>query len=138
VTDGPQPVFFLDRNLGRKTVPALLRDAGFHVEVMDDHFAPETRDEAWLQEVGKLGWFAVTLDAKIRYRRREQEAIRRFNVGLFLLVRWKGSTAATMAQALIRARGKMLRVVLTSPRPFIAKVHGDGRVTIWLAWPATD
>lgn len=135
MTDGSEPVFFLDRNLGRKTVPALLRSAGFRVEVMDDHFAPDTRDEVWLEAVGKCAWFALTLDSKIRYRRAEQDAVRRFRVGLFLLVRWKGSTAATMAEALIRAKARMMRVVRKNPRPFIAKVHGDGRVTVWLEWP---
>lgn len=132
MTDGPEPVFFLDRNFGRKTVPGILRDAGFTVEVMDDHFAPDTADEVWLERVGRRGWFAVTLDERIRYRRAEQEAVRRFSVGLFLLVRWKASKAADLAGALVNARVGMLRVASRQQRPFIAKVYSDGRVSMWL------
>ncbi|HQT95107.1 MAG: hypothetical protein B7Z61_08165 [Acidobacteria bacterium 37-71-11] len=132
MTDGPDPVFFLDRNLGRKTVPTLLRDAGLVVEVMDDHFAPDTPDEVWLEEVGNRGWFVVTLDEKIRYRRGEQDAVRRFDVGLFLLVRWKGSTGLGYAAALLKAKKALLRLTVRQERPFIAKVYGDGRVSLWL------
>ncbi len=39
-----------------------------------------------------------------------------------------------MAQALIRAMPKMLRLVAKQDRPFIAKVHGDGRVAVWLTF----
>lgn len=130
----PLPVFFLDRNLGSKTVPAALREAGVSVEVADDHFQRDARDEAWLAEVGQRGWYVITLDERIRYRRLEQQAVRDHRVGLFVLVRWKGSTGATMAQALIRAMPKMLRLVARQDRPFIAKVHGDGRVAVWLTF----
>lgn len=130
----PLPVFFLDRNFGSKTVPAALREAGIPVEVADDHLPRDARDEAWLAEVGERGWYVITLDAKIRYRRLEQRAVRDHSVGLFVLVRWKGSTGATMAQALIRAIPKMLRLVAKQDRPFIAKVHGDGRVAVWLTF----
>lgn len=132
MTDEPEPVFFLDRNFGRKTVPQILRDAGFTIEVMDDHFARDTADEVWLEQVGRRGWFAVTLDEKIRYRRAEQEAVRRFRVGLFLLVRWKASRAEDLARALVKARVAMLRVARRQQRPFIAKVYSDGRVSVWL------
>jgi len=94
VSDGPEPVFFLDRNLGRKTVPTELRKNGFLVEVMDDHFTADTPDEVWLEAVGKRGWFVVTQDQKIRYRQREQEAVQHFEVGLFVLLHWKGSTGS--------------------------------------------
>ncbi len=134
MSDAPEPVFFLDRNFGSKTVPAALREAGFTVEVMDDHFPPETEDRVWLQAIGRRGRFAITLDEKIRYRRAEQAAVRQHKVGLFLLVRWKGSTGSSMAAALVKARAAMLRIANRVPRPFIAKVYGDGRVTVWLQW----
>ena len=134
MSDGSEPVFFLDRNLGRKTVPTVLRNAGFVVEVMDDHFAPDTPDEVWLEQTGKRGWFVVTLDEKIRYRRGEQRAVRRFRVGLFLLVRWKGSTGVALAEALISAKKAMLRLAASERRPFIAKVYADGRVKLWLGF----
>ena len=128
------PVFFLDRNLGRKIVPKLLREAGFVVEPQDDHFAQDTTDEVWLKEVGKRGWFVITLDERIRYRKLEQEAVRRHRVGMFLLVRWKGSTGVALAEALARAKKAILRIAAKQRRPFIAKVYGDGRVSLWLTF----
>ncbi len=132
MSDGPDPVFFLDRNFGRKTVAAALREVGFRIEVQDDHFAQDTPDEVWLSEVGRRHWFVLTRDERIRYRRLEQEAVRRFRVGMFLLVHWKRSTGQTMAAALIKAKPAIMRFAAKQRRPFIAKVYSDGRVRLWL------
>lgn len=134
MSHGSDPVFFLDRNFGRKTVAAALRKAGFRIEVQDDHFAQDTTDEVWLKEVGKRGWFVITLDERIRYRKLEQEAVRRHRVGMFLLVRWKGSTGLALAEALTSAKKAMLRLAAKERRPFIAKIYGDGRVSLWLTF----
>jgi PIN like domain len=131
VTPDHSPVFFLDRNLGRNIVAAALRDVGMLVEVQDDHFAHDTTDEVRLAEVGKRGWFVITLDERIRYRKVELEALRYHRVGAFLLVRWRGSTAVGLADALIHARAAMLRLTSKRRRPFIAKVYGDGKATLW-------
>jgi len=49
----PEPlVFFIDRSLGRKIVAQALREVGETVEIHDDHFAPDAKDEVWLVEVG--------------------------------------------------------------------------------------
>lgn len=55
-----QPVFFLDRNLGRSVVAEALREAGAHVEVHNEHFAQDERDDVWLDAVGARGWIVVT------------------------------------------------------------------------------
>jgi hypothetical protein len=55
VTRKPEPVFFLDRNFGRRFVPDALRQAGYSVEAMDDHFPPDTADEFWLRQAGERG-----------------------------------------------------------------------------------
>jgi hypothetical protein len=80
-----QVVFFVDRSLGRKRFPAPLRDAGFIVEIHDDHFAPDAEDEVWLAEIGKRGWVAITKDERIRYRAIEREALMRARVRAFIL-----------------------------------------------------
>jgi hypothetical protein len=41
------PTFFLDRSLGKNLVAEALRTAGVQVEVHDDHFAPDAKDEDW-------------------------------------------------------------------------------------------
>jgi len=46
----------------------VLRDAGLDVEIHDDHFAPDAKDEEWLSAVGRKQWIVVTRDERIRYR----------------------------------------------------------------------
>ena len=72
----PEPfVFFIDRSLGRKIVAQALREIGETVEVHDDHFAPDAKDEDWLVKVGKRGWIVLTKDDRIRYRVTERTAL---------------------------------------------------------------
>src|SRR6266508_235906 len=87
----PEPlVFFIDRALGRKIVAQALRQIGETVEIHDDHFAPDAKDEDWLFEVGKRGWIVLTKDDRIRYRVTERTAIVSARVRAFVLT----STAA--------------------------------------------
>ncbi len=65
-------VFFLDRNLGKYTIAEALRQAGANVEIHDDHFQSDAKDEEWLGEVGRRGWIILTNDKKIRYRSNER------------------------------------------------------------------
>lgn len=46
----PKPVFFTDRDLGKK-FPEILRGAGLKVERHADHFRQDTPDAEWLQEI---------------------------------------------------------------------------------------
>src|SRR5437899_2965793 len=71
----PEPiVFFIDRSRGRKIVAQALRDVGATVEIHDDHFPPDAKDEVWLTEVGRRGWVVLTKDDRIRYRLTERTA----------------------------------------------------------------
>ena len=68
-------IFFIDRSLGKKIVAQALRDSGETVEIHDDHFLPDAKDEDWLVEVGSRGWIVLTKDDRIRYRVTERTAI---------------------------------------------------------------
>ncbi|WP_243031027.1 hypothetical protein [Thermus altitudinis] len=46
------PTYFCDRNLGRK-FPLHLRQLGLTVELHDDHFSQEERDEIWIPQVSR-------------------------------------------------------------------------------------
>ena len=82
----PEPsVFFIDRSLGKKIVAQALRDIGETVEIHDDHFAPDAKDEDWLVEVGKRGWIVLTKDDRIRYRATERTALASARVRAFVL-----------------------------------------------------
>jgi hypothetical protein len=72
----PEPlVFFVDRSLGRHIIPNALRDAGALVELHDDHFSQDAKDQVWLAEVGKRGWVVLTKDKRLRYRALETNAL---------------------------------------------------------------
>jgi hypothetical protein len=44
-------IFFVDRPLGRKIVPAALRNAGEEVRIHDEHFPQDAKDEIWLATI---------------------------------------------------------------------------------------
>jgi len=85
------PRFFIDRNLGSKQLPRALRDAGWDVVTMADHYGELTgqriTDTAWLALAGTQGWPVLMKDKRIRYRALEQEALRANGVKAFGLSR---------------------------------------------------
>jgi hypothetical protein len=68
-------IYFIDRSIGKKIFPGILREAGILVEVHDDHFAQDEEDAIWIPEVAKRGWISVTTDKRIRTRPQEKQAV---------------------------------------------------------------
>lgn len=101
----PEPRFFIDRSLGRIAVPRMLRDAGWDVITLAEHYGtPQDQiipDHEWIQEAAVRGWPILMKDKRIRYRPVEIRAVREFKAICFVATR-----------GVIRARG--LRP--TSPR----------------------
>src|SRR6059058_3642348 len=95
--------FFLDRQLGRYKMAAVLRAAGLHVEVHDDHFQQDALDPEWLAAVGERKWIVVTRDERIRYRVAEKQAIRRAKVRAFVLTAQGNLRAEMLAEIFLRA-----------------------------------
>ncbi len=58
-----------------KQFPNLLLQAGLTIEKHADHFADIAKDEEWLTEVGRHGWYAITHDQRIRYKPNEKAAV---------------------------------------------------------------
>ena len=101
-----------------------------HVEVHDDHFAPDTPDAAWLRVVGERGWVVLTKDERIRRRPLEREALLTAGVRAFALTA-RRLTGPEMGQAFARARGAMENLLRRRrQRPFIATVTRHGRVHV--------
>jgi predicted nuclease of predicted toxin-antitoxin system len=106
-----------------------LRAAGAQVEVHDDHFAPNAKDEEWIQEIGKRGWMVITKDKWIRYRTPERVALITGGVQAFVLT--GGSmTAQQMGVIFVKALRKINRLSQKERGPFIARVGRDGSVSI--------
>ena len=123
--------FFIDRALGKHAVASALRVAGARIELHDEHFAPDARDEDWLIEVGRRGWAVLTKDKRFHNRVLELTAIARSQARVFKL------TAGTlqgpeMAAIFVKALKKMQRICISNPAPFIAIVTRNGRTAIIL------
>lgn len=102
------PHFFVDRSLGAVQVPQLLRDAGWTLTTLTEHYG-KPADEAvadvdWLSVCGEQGWPVLMKDDKIRYRTAEREALIQAGVTAFCLA--SGNLrSADMAEIFIRHQG---------------------------------
>jgi predicted nuclease of predicted toxin-antitoxin system len=123
------PVFFIDRALGNKDVPGILRNEGFLVEIHSDHFSHDAPDIEWLAAVGKRDWVVLSKDKKIRTRRLEREALLNANVAAFILTSGR-ITGEDMGRAFVKAHSLMLKFLSEHQRPFIAAVTRDGEVKL--------
>jgi len=136
----PEPVFFTDRDLGKK-FPEILRAAGLKVERHVDHFRHDTSDEEWLREIGGRGWIAVTHDGRIRYKPNELATVMQHGVALLVVV--GHAPYPELAQAFVATQPRILNFIERHEPPYIAKVYrpspGDiandpsalGRIELW-------
>jgi predicted nuclease of predicted toxin-antitoxin system len=121
--------FFLDRNLGKQTIAAALRQAGVDVQIHDDPFRQDATDVEWLREVGRHGWIVLTKDKGIRHRSHERVALLQAGVRAFVLVAGNLS-GQEMAEVFVKALPAIRRFVAQHNPPFIAKVTRSGAVSM--------
>ena len=119
----------MERSLGKKKVADALRRAGVAVQVHEDHFSTDARDEEWLNEVGRRGWIVLTKDRHIRYRKPEINALLKAAVAAFVLT-GGNLTGDEMAAIFVRALPRISRLVLAQRPPFIAKITKAGAVSL--------
>ncbi|HZR92754.1 MAG TPA: hypothetical protein VFA44_10180 [Gaiellaceae bacterium] len=133
MSHSPQQLeFFLDRSLGRHRVAEALRAAGWtlrtHHEVYGDR-DEEVPDIEWLELCGRENLPVLTKDRRLRYRRAEIQAIRRFGVRAFVLT--GGSlTAAEQAARFDRSRAR-IEEACAAAGPFVYAVHAERIVRIF-------
>jgi predicted nuclease of predicted toxin-antitoxin system len=121
-----EPIFFLDRNLGKK-ISALIAAAGCRVEVHDDHFAHDAADEEILREIGKSKWIFLTKDRRIAYNL--IEVIGLLESGSPAFVFTAGSvTSEELGKAFATALPDIKRFLSKFSWPFIATITLTGRV----------
>lgn len=124
-----RPTFFIDRCLGRNAFPRPLIDAGLLVELHDDHFASDCRDEEWLGEVGRRGWIVITRDLRIRYRAVEREAVVANHVRVISLTARRRS-AEDLGHAFVASIRAVDRFIERTPGPFIATMSASGELRV--------
>ena len=137
----PEPVFFVDRDLGRR-FPEILRSQGLRVEVHDDHYAglEKPPDHVWLQMTAESGWVAVSHDANIRHTSRSRDTIATLGARL-IVVKGKARTQ-DLAENFVRSYAAIRNFVSHHPGPWIAKLYRHphdpahpGRIEMWCNFP---
>lgn len=133
-------VYFTDRDLGKR-FPEILRQSGLTVERHADHFAPDAPDAAWLEDIGKRGWIALTHDRRIRYKPNERDAVMRHGVALLVIV--GAAPFPDLARTFVATLTQVEEFLARHTPPFIAKVYrpspaevarqsvAPGRVELW-------
>ena len=130
------PDLFLDRSLGRKKVPELLRAEGIRLITLAEHYGipnDETIvDTEWLRLCGEQGWIAVMKDDRIRYVGAERQALFDFQV-MAAVITNANLTAIDMASRIIRALSDLAQVCVDRDRPFLYALHQNRNKEISLA-----
>jgi len=124
-------VFFIDRTLGAEIVPEALRNAGINVEVHQDHFKQDTPDPVWIARCAQENWIILGNDKKIKKNPLERAAVINGEVSAFFLTSGQ-RTGLEDAETLIKALRKITNLLMFEPRPFIARIHPDGTVELWV------
>ncbi len=67
-----RPRFFIDRSLGRVAVPTALRDDGWDVVTLAEHYGmprdEEVADTEWIADAASRDWPVLMKDKRIRHR----------------------------------------------------------------------
>lgn len=131
MSSAERPEFFLDRSLGRTTA-ARLREAGYAIHLIADHYpddASDIPDEDWIGEGCSNGWVLLTKDKRIRYRAAEIEALQEGH--LFCLASGNMNIDG-MTRAFVDALPRIERVSRDEPAGFW-HVYRDGKIK--RMWP---
>ncbi len=136
VSASPNPLtFFVDRSLGRIKVVEALRAANQAVVLHEDVFPQNAKDRAWLAEAGRNAWVVLSKDKHIQTRPNELAALLEAGVAAFVLT--SGNvTGQQMAAAYVAALPKMIRMLESHERPFVARITTAGDVAL-VAIPKT-
>ncbi|MDQ3052418.1 MAG: hypothetical protein M3R66_00865 [Actinomycetota bacterium] len=133
------PELFLDRSLGRRQVPDLLRVAGLRLRTLAEVYgipADEDVDDVdWLTRAGQEGWAVLMKDERIRYRPAEHATVITHNVRAFCLTSGNLRAAAMAHQYLAVLHD--IAEVCQQPGPFLYAVSSTGlrRVDLTSAGP---
>lgn len=116
----------MGRAVGRR-----LAEEGIRIAFHDDHFPQGTPDTEWLRDVGRRGWIVLTKDTRIRYRPNEKQALLGAGVRAFAFASGNLS-GAQMSDAIVKALPKMLKLLATHRRAFVARITAASDVAILL------
>ena len=116
--------FIFDENLP-PTLARGLAAFGEPTEHSTDHFPAGTKDEILLEFIGTNQYIFITRDTRIRFNPQEVAAIRRHNVGAFIL-QGKSLAAWDIVRQLVRNWHRILELSNKERKPFIYLIPRTG------------
>lgn len=105
--------------------------AGIRVEVHHEHFDQEALDPVWIDRCAQEGWVILGNDKSIKKNPLERAAIINGGVAAFFLTAGT-RTGPQDAEAIIKALKKIANLLMSEPKPFIARIYPDGKVELWV------
>jgi len=122
------PDLFLDRSLGRRQVPDLMRAAGLRLQTLAEVYGiPADEDVAdvdWLELAGTRGWVVLMKDERIRYRPAERRALIDHEVMAFCLT--SGNLRAQQMAELYLSSLRAITAACRRQGPFLYAVSAGG------------
>jgi PIN like domain len=118
--------FFLDRALESYALRDALVQLGARVEMHRDYFDQEADDSDWLPEVANRGWVILSKD---QFNWLERQAII-YASGRAFLLRQGSLPGAEQVAIICGALRRMLRILETTPAPFIARIYVTKKVLV--------
>jgi hypothetical protein len=122
-----QPRFFLDRSLGRVAVPAALREDGWDVVTLAEHYGmpkdEEVADTEWIADAASRDWPILMKDKRIRHRSAEIGAVVTHKAKCFVITRGDLTSADMVSRLLANKQAIFRTSALTGP--YIYSVQQD-------------
>jgi PIN like domain len=122
-----QPKFFIDRSLGRVAVPAALRENGWDVVTLAEHYGmprdEEVADTEWIADAASQGWPILMKDKRIRHRSAEIGAVVTHKAKCFVITRGDLTSAGMVYRFLTNKQTIFQASAL--PGPYIYSVQQD-------------
>lgn len=123
------PDLFVDRSLGRRKVPNILRAAGLRLTTLAEHYGipadEKVADVTWLTDATANGWVCLMKDAAIARNDAEKATVVAVGARCFCLAR-QSLSAEVMAGWFLAALDEMCDTVATVTPPFIYAVDRGG------------
>lgn len=116
--------FIIDNNLSRGLARGL-NSFGEDVEHVIDYLPEDTSDVDLLQFVGSHNFCLITRDNRIRYKKAEFEALKKYNVGAFFLL-GKNMGRWAIVKQMIR-NWENIKDHAENQKPFAYKVPSRGK-----------
>lgn len=121
------PHVFVDRSLGALQLPAALRDAGFALTTMREHYgeveAQRVADVEWIALTAERGWIGFHKDAEIRRNEVERRAVFDTAARMFCVPRADITAADLAARFITNLPAIAAAAKLSGPYIFSVQAH---------------